>query len=83
MTKLLTPEEKIDKILEYCDYVKDLARSSNCAVHFIVEIENTLGETETEQETPESEYTECTVDTSFLHILINNAVKKAYYIILY
>lgn len=78
MAKLLTLEEKIDKILEYCDYVKDLARNNSCTAFFRVEIENAVGETETEQETAGSEYPVCAMNTSFLHGLINNAVKKAY-----
>lgn len=50
MTNLSTLNEKINKTLDYCDYVKDLAHSSNCTVYFKVEIENTYGETETEDQ---------------------------------
>lgn len=78
MAKKLTLEEKIHKILEYCDYVKDLARNNSCTVFFQVKIENAVEEVETERETAGSEYTVSAMNTSFLHNLINNAVKKAY-----
>lgn len=78
MTNKLTAEDKINKTLEYCDYVKDLSHNNSCTVYFRVEIENAVGETETDRETAGSEYTVRAMNTSFLHGLINNAVKKAY-----
>lgn len=50
MTKSLTLEEKIDKILEYCKYTKQLATDEGHKAHYIFEIENTYGETETEEQ---------------------------------
>lgn len=50
MTKLLTLEEKINKILEYCEYTSQLATDSGHKVRYIVEIENTGGEIETEEQ---------------------------------
>lgn len=48
MTKLLTLEEKIDKILKYCEYTNQLATDTGHKVHYIIEVENTY-ETETEE----------------------------------
>ena len=56
MTKLLTLEDKINKILEYCEYTKQLATDAGHKVHYIVEIENTYGETETEEQHAERIY---------------------------
>lgn len=50
MTKLLTLEEKIDKILEYCEYTKQLATDTGHKVRYIVEIENTGGVIKTEKQ---------------------------------
>lgn len=79
MAKKLTAEEKIAKTIEYCKYSKEKALDNWCVVRFQVEIENTDGETETEQQAAGSEYTESTADISFLHILICDSVLKAYH----
>lgn len=62
MTNLLTLKEKINKILEYCEYTKQLAIDAGHKVRFRVEIENTVGELETEQQDVQNVYiNECTV----------------------
>ncbi len=70
MTNLSKLNEKINKTLDYCDYVKDLARNNSCTVYFRVEIENTGGEIETEKQCAESKqigHTAC-IRTFFRYI---------------
>ena len=77
MTNLSTLNEKINKTLDYCDYVKDLAHNSNCTVYFKVEIENTPGETETEQQCAESKQIGYTAGTRTFFRYIWQAVLDA------
>ena len=78
MTNLSTLNEKINKALDYCDYVKDLARNNSCTVYFRVEIENTGGEIETEQQCAESKQNGYTADTGTLFSYIWQAVLDAH-----
>lgn len=59
MTKKLTAEEKIRKILKYCKKVKDKAKYCKDTVGFKIECEITGGETETEVSLRGSKYTHC------------------------
>ena len=77
MTNLSTLNEKINKTLDYCDYVKDLARNNSCTVYFRVEIENTGGEIETEQQCVESKQIGHTADTGTFFRYIWQAVLDA------
>ena len=50
MLNKLTVEDKINKILEYCEYTNQLATDAGHWVDYLVEIENTYAETETEDQ---------------------------------
>lgn len=77
MTKSLTLEDKINKILEYCKYTKQLATDAGHNVRYLVEIENTV-EIGTEQQRTVGIQTGYTADTrTFLHSAINQAVIDA------
>ena len=78
MAKLLTLEEKIDKILEYCEYTEQLAANEEHKIFYLVEIEDTGGEIETEQQCTESKQIVYTADGRiFLHCAICQAVLDA------
>ena len=78
MTKLLSLEEKINKILEYCEYTKQLATDAGHKVRYLVEFENTGEEIETEQQCVESKQIDYTGDNRmFLHCVICQAVLDA------
>lgn len=64
----LTIAEKINKTLEYCEYTKQLATNAGQWMEYLVEIENTGGLIETEQQ--------C-VDNITLHSAICQAAQEA------
>ena len=68
MLNKLTVEDKINKILEYCEYTKQLAINAGHNVRYLVEIENAVRLIETEQQ--------C-VDNTTLHSAIYQAVIDA------
>ena len=78
MLNKLTAEDKINKILEYCEYSKRIATNTGHKVRYIVEIENTDGEIEAEQQCAESKQIGHTAGTrTYLHCLICQAVLDA------
>lgn len=78
MAKLLTLEEKIDKILDYCEYTKQLATDAGHMVRYIVEIENTGGDIEIEQQCVESKQIGYAADSrKLLHCAICQAMLYA------
>ena len=78
MAKALSLEEKINKTLEYCEYSKQLATNTGYKVCYLVEIEDTDGEIETEQQCAESKQIVYTANSrTFLHCAICQAVLDA------
>lgn len=77
MTKKLTAKEKIKKIVEYCEKAKDRARDCEYSVFFIIELENTEGQTETEVCSGGSQYTGYYTSVGALPRLLKDAVKEA------
>ena len=81
MAKALSLEEKINKTLEYCEYSKQLATNTGHKVCYLVEIENTYDETETEEQHAVRIYRRqigYTADNrTFLHCAICQAVLDA------
>ena len=78
MLNKLSLEEKIHKILEYCDYTKQLATDAGHKVRYLVKIENTGGEIETEQQCAENKQIGYVANNrTFLHCAICQAVLDA------
>jgi len=78
MAKTLSLEEKINKTLEYCEYTKQLADNTGHKVRYLVEIEDTGGEIETEQQCVESKQIVYTANSrTVLHCAICQAVLDA------
>lgn len=74
----MTIREKINKIFEYCEYTKQLAVNSGNEVRYLVEIENTYGETETDQQCAESKHIGYGGDSiTFLYRTICQSIMKA------
>ena len=78
MAKTLSLVEKINKTLEYRKYTKQLGDNTGHKVCYLVEIEDTGGEIETEQQCAESKQIVYTANSrTFLHCAICQAVLDA------
>lgn len=75
MTKKLTA--KIKKIVEYCEKAKDRARDCEYSVFFIIELENTEGQTEIGVCLEGSQYTGYYSSVGALPRVLKDAVKEA------
>lgn len=74
----MTIREKINKILEYYEYTKQSTANAGDEVRYLVEIENTYGETETDQQRTESEHIGYGGDSiTFLYRTICQSIMKA------
>jgi hypothetical protein len=77
MTKKLTAEEKIRKIVDYCKEAKGRARDCEYSVFFIIELENTEGQTETGVCSRGSQYTGYYASVNAVNRALKEAVKEA------
>lgn len=77
MAKKLTAKEKIKKIVEYCGKAKDKAEYCEYSVFFIIELENTEGQTETGVCLGGSQYTGYYSSVGALPRVLKDAVKEA------
>ena len=83
MTKKLTAEEKIKKTIEYCKYLKEIAKEDNQTLVFIIETECCEAETGTEVVKHTSEYSDRFITndrfitTQLLYFELKEAVKEA------
>lgn len=77
MAKKLTAEEKIAKTLEYCEKAIDKAIHCQHTVRFIIELENTEGQIETEVCSGGSQYTGYYTSVGALPRVLKDAVKEA------